>query len=70
MAKKEDTEIYIKENDSYKPTELTAYCIDKVYGQIAHALGLKPFFEFEQRESIENFLYHLYPGQQKTSQTY
>jgi|WetSurSiteA1Bulk_404760.scaffolds.fasta_scaffold03254_2 hypothetical protein len=56
-AKKEDNEIFFKQDDKYDPKILTAYCIDKVYGKEAQRLGLKSFFEFDERESVENFYF-------------
>lgn len=37
------------------PKMLTAYIVGKIWGGTAKEIGLKPFFEIEERDSIENF---------------
>lgn len=52
IRKKNLEELIIKQDrKSYNAIALTAYCIEQVYGE----KQLKSFFEFEERESLENF---------------
>lgn len=57
IAENEGVEDFLEMKGKYDPVVITAYCIEKVHGKEAKKLGLKPFFEFEERESIENFYF-------------
>ena len=54
IAEKEGHGDSIEVKDKYQPLVLTAYCIDKVYGKAIQG-KLKPLFEYEVRDSLENF---------------
>ncbi len=67
IAEKEGHGYSIKVEDKYQPLVLTAYCIDKVYGEVIQG-KLKPLFEYEvrERDSLENFyLTYIQPIREK-----
>jgi len=67
MAEKEGHEDVMKREieDGYQPKELTAYIMDKVYGEPVQKIGLKPLFEYKDRDSIENFYITYIQGKKK-----
>ena len=72
IAKKEGHEDYLKPNiykNEYVSKQLTAYIIDKVYGLSAERVGLKPLFEYQNRESTENFYITYIQGKKGLSKT-
>jgi hypothetical protein len=51
-----DSEDYIiKVDNTYLPKELTAFCLEEVYGERAATFKLNSFFEISDSYSIDNF---------------
>lgn len=62
MAVQEGHEEIIRNGNKYDAKILTAYSIDKVHGKKSQTMGLMSFFEYDNRESFENFYYTYIKG--------